>query len=98
MDWKIATQNWDQEKAKVRARWAALTDEDLKKVGGDRQKLVECLADQTGCSRQDAERQVSEFERESRDSMSKSGQYRGANQDREREPAGSGGGQGHRTA
>jgi uncharacterized protein YjbJ (UPF0337 family) len=67
MDWQDARQNWNQEKAKVHARWAALTDEDLENVGGDRQKLVDCLVRRTGCRREDAERQVSEFEQESRE-------------------------------
>lgn len=54
---------WKQLAGKVRARWGDLTDDDLTVAEGNRQYLSGKIQERYGITREEAERQVKEFER-----------------------------------
>ena len=61
MPWEVIQANWDQLRERVKAKWAALTDEDLRKVAGRRDWLVSMLRERYGFARQEAELEIDEF-------------------------------------
>lgn len=54
--------NWPETKPQVLARWTKLTDEDLQRIDGDHDELIDALAERYGWAKEQAERQVKEFE------------------------------------
>jgi uncharacterized protein YjbJ (UPF0337 family) len=56
--------HWDEMKNMVKARWAKLTDEDLQKIAGKRDKLLGRLQAAYGYDKNEAERELSKFEKE----------------------------------
>ena len=54
---------WKQLAGKVRARWGDLTADDLTVAEGNRQYLSGKIQERYGITREEAERQVKEFER-----------------------------------
>ncbi|HET7266710.1 MAG TPA: CsbD family protein [Oleiagrimonas sp.] len=55
--------NWKQLSGKLKERWGDLTDDDLKKADGNREYLVGKLQERYGIAKDEAEREVSAFER-----------------------------------
>jgi uncharacterized protein YjbJ (UPF0337 family) len=55
--------NWKQLVGKAKEKWGHLTDDDWKIVEGKRDQLVGKVQERYGIAREDAERQVAEFER-----------------------------------
>lgn len=55
---------WKQLAGKVRARWGALTDDDLAVAEGNRQYLSGKIQARYGITREQAEKEIKEFERE----------------------------------
>jgi uncharacterized protein YjbJ (UPF0337 family) len=55
--------NWKQLVGKAKEKWGHLTDDDWKIVEGKRDQLVGKVQERHGIAREDAERQVAEFER-----------------------------------
>src|ERR1700737_3742136 len=55
--------NWKQFVGKAKEKWGRLTDDDWKVVEGKRDQLVGKLQERYGIARDEAERQVAEFER-----------------------------------
>ena len=55
--------NWIQFVGKAKETWERLTDDDWKVVEGKRDQLVGKIQERYGIDREEAERQVSEFER-----------------------------------
>ena len=55
--------NWKQLVGKAKEKWGRLTDDDWKIVEGKRDQLVGKLQERYGIAREEAERQVAEFER-----------------------------------
>jgi uncharacterized protein YjbJ (UPF0337 family) len=53
---------WKQISGKIKAQWGKLTDDDLKIVEGNAQMLAGRLQERYGIARDEAERQVREFE------------------------------------
>ena len=49
-------------KPQVLARWTKLNDEDLRRINGDHDELIDTLAERYGWAKEQAERQVKEFE------------------------------------
>jgi uncharacterized protein YjbJ (UPF0337 family) len=55
--------NWQQLKGKVKQRWGKLTDDDLTVIEGRRDELLGKIQERYGITREEAERQVEEFDR-----------------------------------
>ena len=57
--------NWQQLKGKVKQQWAKLTDDDLTAIEGSRDELLGRIQERYGIAREEAERQLEEFDRRS---------------------------------
>jgi uncharacterized protein YjbJ (UPF0337 family) len=55
--------NWKQLVGKAKEKWGRLTDDDWKVIEGKRDQLVAKVQERYGIARDEAERQVAEFER-----------------------------------
>ena len=55
--------NWNELKCKAQQKWGDLTDDDLDKIEGSRTELVGKIQQQYGKSKEEAEREVDEFEK-----------------------------------
>lgn len=62
MNKDIISGKWTQLRGDVQKRWGKLTNDHLDVINGDRLKLVGKIQEAYGVARDDAERQVSEFE------------------------------------
>jgi uncharacterized protein YjbJ (UPF0337 family) len=54
--------DWNQLKGKVKEAWGKLTDQDLDVIEGKRDQLIGLIQKNYGIARDEAERQVQEFE------------------------------------
>lgn len=54
--------NWKQFKGKVKEQWGRLTDDDLDVIAGQRDQLVGKIQERHGVARDEAERQIKDFE------------------------------------
>jgi uncharacterized protein YjbJ (UPF0337 family) len=61
MNWEQAEGKWIQLKALVIARWAKLTDYDLAFIAGRRDQLISKIQERYGIDKEEAERQVNEW-------------------------------------
>ena len=64
MNWDQIKGNWKQFKGKAQVQWGKLTDDELDQVDGHREVLVGKLQERYGISREEADRQVTDFERQ----------------------------------
>lgn len=64
MNWDRIEGNWKQFKGQVKRKWGELTDDELDMIEGDRDVLVGKLQERYGIARDEAEREVTAFERE----------------------------------
>jgi uncharacterized protein YjbJ (UPF0337 family) len=55
--------NWKQLVGKAKVQWGKLTDDDLAVVEGRRDQLIGRIQERYGIAREEAERQVKEWER-----------------------------------
>ena len=55
--------SWNELKGKAQQKWGDLTDDDLDKIEGSRTELVGKIQQQYGKSKEEAEREVDEFEK-----------------------------------
>lgn len=55
--------NWKQFKGKVKEQWGKLTDDDLDVIAGKRDQLVGKIQERHGMARDEAEKQVAEWEK-----------------------------------
>ncbi len=62
MNWDQIKGQWKQVKGKVQQKWGDLTDDDLTRVDGKREELLGRLQERYGIAREEAERQVRDFE------------------------------------
>ncbi len=62
MNWDIIKGNWTQYKGQVKQQWGKLTDDDLDRIEGARDQLVGKIQEVYGISREEAEKQISDFE------------------------------------
>ena len=67
MNWDRVQGNWKQVKGKVKEQWGKLTDDHLDVVAGKRDQLVGRIQETYGIAKDDAERQVSDWEHRNRD-------------------------------
>jgi uncharacterized protein YjbJ (UPF0337 family) len=63
MNWDQIKGNWNQAKGKVKESWGNLTDDDLAKIDGRRDQLVGRVQERYGIAKEEAERQVADWER-----------------------------------
>ncbi len=63
MNWDHIQGNWRQLKGKIQANWGDLTDDDLHSIDGRREELMGKLQKAYGIGRDEAERQINDFER-----------------------------------
>ena len=63
MNWDQLEGKWKQYKGEIREKWGKLTDDDWKVVEGKRDQLVGRIQERYAIARQEAERQVADFER-----------------------------------
>ena len=54
--------NWRQLKGRAKEHWARLTDNDLTYVNGKRDELIGRVQERYGIAKEDAERQVKDWE------------------------------------
>lgn len=57
---------WEQLKGAVREKWGDLTDDDVAQINGNREKLLGKIQEAYGRSREAAEQEVKEWEKDSR--------------------------------
>ena len=62
MNWDRIEGNWKQFKGKAKEKWAKLTDSDLAYVNGQRDQLLGRIQERYGIAKDQAERQVKEWE------------------------------------
>ena len=63
MNKDIFSGNWKQFKGEVQKQWGKLTDDQFDQIEGDRTKLVGKIQENYGIAKDEAEKQVSEFEK-----------------------------------
>jgi len=63
MNWNQAEGQWKQMKGKVKEKWGKLTDDDLTQIAGKKDQFLGKLQERYGYSREQAERELSEWER-----------------------------------
>jgi uncharacterized protein YjbJ (UPF0337 family) len=67
MNWDIVQGNWKQFRGKVQTQWGKLTDDHLDVIAGRRDELVGKVQEAYGITKDDAERQIKEFEERNKD-------------------------------
>jgi uncharacterized protein YjbJ (UPF0337 family) len=65
MIWYQLAGDWKQFTGKVKQRWGKLTDDDLTTFGGKRDQLARLLQQRYGFAKDQAEREINEFSRDS---------------------------------
>ena len=63
MNWDQLEGNWKTFRGTIREKWGRLTDDDLDVIGGKRDQLVGRLQKAYGIAKEEAEKQVREFEK-----------------------------------
>ncbi len=64
MNKDILKGKWMQIRGDVKKNWGKLTDDDLTRVNGDRDKLIGVLQERYGYSHEQAEREMNRFDTE----------------------------------
>jgi uncharacterized protein YjbJ (UPF0337 family) len=67
MNWDRVEGNWKQLKGSVKARWGKLTDDDFDVIAGKREQLAGKIQERYGIAKDEAEQQLTEWERQQRD-------------------------------
>ena len=62
MNWDRIQGNWKQMKGELKTKWGKLTDDEFDMIAGQRDKLVGKIQERYGCTRDEAEKQVSSWE------------------------------------
>jgi len=63
MNWDRVEGNWKALKGQVKQQWGRLTDDDLDVIDGKREELLGRIQNAYGMSRDDADRQIREWEK-----------------------------------
>jgi uncharacterized protein YjbJ (UPF0337 family) len=63
MNWDIIEGKWKQAAGAVKTKWGKLTDDDLSAIAGKRDQLIGKLQEKYGVAKEDAEKQLADFER-----------------------------------
>jgi uncharacterized protein YjbJ (UPF0337 family) len=67
MNWDRIEGNWKQVVGKAKVQWGKLTDDDLDVVAGRRDQLAGKIQERYGIAKDEAEKQVSDWERSADD-------------------------------
>jgi len=67
MNWERIEGNWKQVKGKAKEQWGDLTDDDMDVVAGRRDQLAGKIQERYGIAKEEAEEQVSSWERSATD-------------------------------
>ena len=67
MNWDRIEGNWKQAKGKIKQQWGKLTNDNLDVVSGKRDQLVGKIQECYGIAKDDAEKQVKEWEARNED-------------------------------
>lgn len=62
MNWDRIEGNWKQVKGKFKERWGRITDDQLDVIAGRREQLVGIVQESYGIAKDEAERQVRDWE------------------------------------
>jgi uncharacterized protein YjbJ (UPF0337 family) len=62
MNWDHIEGQWKDMKGRIREQWGKLTDDDIDVIAGKRDQLIGRIQQRYGTVKDDAERQVREFE------------------------------------
>ena len=63
MSWNEISGQWTQLKGKLKEHWGKLTDDELEAIAGSREKFLGKLQEKHALSRDEAERQLEEWQR-----------------------------------
>jgi len=63
MNWERIEGNWQQFKGRVKQRWGKLTDDQLSVINGQRDILAGKLQEAYGITKDEVDRQISDWER-----------------------------------
>lgn len=63
MNWDRVKGNWKQARGRIKEKWGELTDDDLKEIEGRRGKLVGKIQKRYGMAREEADKEVREWEK-----------------------------------
>ena len=66
MNRDIIEGNWKQLKGSIKEQWGNLTDDNLDVIAGKRDKLAGKLQESYGITKDEAEKQIAEFEKRQR--------------------------------
>ncbi len=64
MNWDTIEGQWKQLAGKARERWGKLTEDDWQRIAGKREELVGRVQELYGVTREEAEREVADWERQ----------------------------------
>ncbi|MDP1788943.1 MAG: CsbD family protein [Methylibium sp.] len=67
MNWDRIEGNWKQLKGKAKEQWGKLTDDDFDVIAGRRDQLAGKIQERYGVAKEEAEKQVSSWERSAKD-------------------------------
>jgi len=67
MNWDIVEGNWKQFNGKVKAQWGKLTDDQLDVISGKRIELAGKIQEAYGITKDEAEKQIKDFEEANKD-------------------------------
>jgi len=68
MNWDRIEGQWKQVAGKAKAQWGKLTDDDLTVVAGRRDQLAGKIQERYGVAKDDAEKQIAEWQLKATDS------------------------------
>lgn len=63
MNWDTIEGNWKQFKGSAKQQWGKLTDDNLEVIAGKRDQLAGKIQEAYGVSKDEAEKQISDFEK-----------------------------------
>jgi uncharacterized protein YjbJ (UPF0337 family) len=66
MNEDILQGNWNELKGSIQEKWGKLTDDDMTRINGDRIRLAGTIQKNYGIARDEAEKQLKEWEDEHR--------------------------------
>ena len=61
INWNAVEAHWDDYKDRIQDKWDKLTDDDMRKIHGDRHRLMQALQDRYQLTKDKVETQVSDF-------------------------------------
>jgi uncharacterized protein YjbJ (UPF0337 family) len=64
MNWDTVEGKWKQMRGEFRKKWGKLTDDDFDVIAGHRDVLAGKIQERYGIAKDEAERQVTDFERQ----------------------------------